>query len=143
MIIADATPTATQLGSWIVCFFAVLQGVFTVVLLVTINQKQKREVSFAGEAVDKKDFDRALQENKEVHNQLFAKIGGVERGIEEKISKKIDASEAEARESRRVMHQGLDALGQRVASMETATQGNTAAITRIGDQIIELFRGTK
>jgi hypothetical protein len=110
--------TAAELGTWMYAFGSVIQIAATVTLLVTINSKQRREVSFAGEPVDQKDFDRLVAENAAVHDQLFAKIGGVERGLDSRLAGRMDKFESESRESRRLMHQDMSAIGNDVAALK-------------------------
>ena len=54
----------------------------TILAWVAIAKAQKVQVTFAGTPVDKKEFDKEVQENKEEHDRIFAKLGGLERGVE-------------------------------------------------------------
>ncbi|MGA2175060.1 MAG: hypothetical protein ABSH38_08785 [Verrucomicrobiota bacterium] len=110
--------SSADLGTWMYALGSVIQIAATVTILVTINSKQKREVSFAGQAVDQKEFDRLVAENAAVHDQLFAKIGGVERGVDSRLAVRLDKFEAEAHESRRLMHQNISAIGNDVAALK-------------------------
>jgi hypothetical protein len=110
--------SSTELGTWMYALGSVIQIAATVTILVTINSTQKREVSFAGEPVDKKDFDHLAAENAAVHDQLFAKIGGVERGLDGRLAGRLDKFEAEAIGSRRLMHQNISAIGNDVAALK-------------------------
>jgi len=83
MILADAAPTGAQWnGFWIVAAFLAffLANVATVVTAVAMNRKQKREVTFGFIPASKDEFDKHVGSNKDEHNQLFAKLGGMERG---------------------------------------------------------------
>ncbi len=62
----------------------------TVLAWVAIAKAQKVQVTFAGTPVDKKEFDKEVQENKEEHDRIFAKLGGVERGLEGRLNAKLD-----------------------------------------------------
>ena len=108
----------TDLGTWVYALATVIQIAGTLAILITINSRQKREVSFAGEPLDRKDFDKHLSENAAVHNQLFARIGGVERGLESRLTARIDKFETESKESRLLMHQNISAIGNDVAALE-------------------------
>ena len=66
----------SELGAWVYALATIIQIASTIAILITINSKQKREVTFAGEPVDRKDFDKHVAETAAIHNQLFAKIGG-------------------------------------------------------------------
>jgi hypothetical protein len=116
MILADITNS--ELGAWLYSAVTVAQLAATVTVLVTINSRQRREISFAGEPVDKKDFDRHVAENAAVHTQLFAKIGGAERGIESRLASRMDRFESDSTESRRLIHQVINAIGNDVAALK-------------------------
>jgi hypothetical protein len=108
----------TELGAWVYALATVLQIAGTVAILITINSKQKREITFAGEPVDRKDFDKHVAENAAIHNQLFARIGGAERGLESRLTARIDKFETESKESRVLMHQDISAIGNDVAALK-------------------------
>ncbi len=110
--------TSADLGTWMYALGSVIQIAATVTILVTINSKQKREVSFAGQPVDQKEFERMVAENSAVHDQLFAKIGGVERGLDGRLGIRLDKFEAESHASRRLMHQNISAIGNDVAALK-------------------------
>jgi hypothetical protein len=112
----------------------------TVLAWVVLYRTNKVQVSFTGTPVDKADFDRALQENKTVHEQLFAKVGGVERGVESRLTAKLDKAETEAVASRRAMHQEMTGISNDVAALkkeaELANQRSVQMDTKI-DRLIE------
>jgi hypothetical protein len=116
MILSEIS--AAELGTWVYALGTVIQIAATITVLVTINSKQKREVSFAGEPLDRKEFDRVVEENTTVHDQLFAKIGGVERGLDNRMAGRMDKIEAESHASRRLMHQNISAIGNDVAALK-------------------------
>src|SRR5579862_2404791 len=120
MIVSEIS--SADLGTWVYAFGTVIQIAATITILVTINSKQRREVSFAGEPVDRKEFDRLVAENSAVHEHLFAKIGGVERGLEGRLAGRMDKFEAESRESRRAMHQDIGTIGNDVAALKKETE---------------------
>jgi hypothetical protein len=112
----------TELGTWLYGAATVAQLGATITVLITVNSKQRREVSFAGEPVDRKEFDRHVNEDMTVHSQLFARIGGAERGIESRLTVRLDKTEAEAAELRRLVHQELVAVGNDVAGLKKAAE---------------------
>ena len=116
MMFADIT--SSDLGTWLYAAATVAQLAGTVTLLVTINSKQRREVSFAGEPVDRKEFDKHVAEDAAVHSQLFAKIGGAERGLESRVTARMDKADADSRELRRLVHQEMNAIGNDVAALK-------------------------
>jgi hypothetical protein len=116
MILSDISNS--ELGAWVYGLATIIQIASTIAVLITINSKQRREVTFAGEPVDRKDFDKQMAENAAIHNQLFAKIGGVERGLELRLAARMDKYETESEQSRRLMHQEISAIGNDVAALK-------------------------
>lgn len=141
MIVAEIA--AAELGTWMYALGSVIQIAATVTILATINSKQRREISFAGEPLDRKEFDRMVAENTAAHDQLFAKIGGVERGVESRLAGRMDKFEAESRESRQIMHLNIGAIGNDVAALkkeaELANQRSFQMDAKI-DRLIERQR---
>jgi hypothetical protein len=107
-----------DLGAWVYGLAAILQIASTVAVLITINSRQKREVAFASEPVDRKEFDRHVAENAAIHAQLFARIGGAERSLESRLAARMDKFETDAKESSRLMHQYISAIGNDVAALK-------------------------
>jgi hypothetical protein len=138
MIISDISNA--DLGAWVYALATIIQIASTIAILITINSKQKREVTFAGEPVDRKEFDKHVAEDAAVHNQLFAKIGGAERGLESRLAARMDRFEAESKESRLLMHQDISAIGNDVAALkkeaELANQRSLQRDAKI-DRLIE------
>jgi outer membrane murein-binding lipoprotein Lpp len=138
MIISDISNS--ELGAWVYGLATIIQIASTIAILLTINSKQKREVTFAGEPVDRKEFDKHVAENTLIHNQLFAKIGGAERGLESRLATRMDKFETETEQSRRLMHQDINAIGNDVAALkkeaELANQRAFQMDTKI-DRLIE------
>jgi hypothetical protein len=138
MIISDISNA--DFGAWVYALATIIQIASTVAILITINSKQKREVSFAGEPVDRKDFDKLVAENALIHSQLFAKIGGAERGLESRLAARMDKFEIDAKESGRLMHQDISAIGNTVAALkkeaELANQRSLQMDAKI-DRLIE------
>jgi hypothetical protein len=138
MIISDISNS--DLGAWVYALATIIQIVSTIAILLTINSTQKREVTFAGEPVDRKEFDKHVADNAAVHSQLFAKIGGAERGLESRLESRMDKSETESKESRRLMHQDISAIGNDVAALkkeaELANQRSLQMDAKI-DRLIE------
>jgi hypothetical protein len=110
--------SSSELGSWIYALGAVIQIAASLTILATINSKQRREISFAGEPLDRKEFDRMVAENSAMHDQLFAKIGVVERSLDVRLAARIDKFEAESRESRQLLQQNICAIGNDVAALK-------------------------
>jgi hypothetical protein len=110
--------TSSDLGTWLYGAATVAQLAATITVLVTINSKQKREVSFAGEPLDRKEFDKHVAENAAIHSQLFAKIGGAERGLESRVMARMEKFETDTSETRRLMHLEMSAIGNDVSALK-------------------------
>jgi hypothetical protein len=110
--------SSADLGSWMYALGSVIQIAASVTILATINSKQRREISFAGEPLDRKEFDRMVAENAAAHDQLLAKISAVERGLDGRLAARIDKFEVESRESRQLLQQNVTAIGNDVAALK-------------------------
>ncbi|HUD45268.1 MAG TPA: hypothetical protein VMR33_00480 [Candidatus Baltobacteraceae bacterium] len=131
--------TATELGTWLYGAATVAQLAATVTVLITINSKQRREVSFAGEPLDRKEFDKHVAENAATHSQLYAKIGGAERGVESRVMGRLDKLEAESRELRRLVHQEISAIGNDVASLKKEAELANQRVFQMDSKIDRLI----
>ncbi|HEV7926011.1 MAG TPA: hypothetical protein VGR14_11675 [Verrucomicrobiae bacterium] len=120
MIVSDIS--TADLGTWVYALAIIIQIASTLAILITINSKQRREVSFAGEPVERKEFDKHVAENAAIHIQLFAKIGGAERGLESRLAARMDKLELESKGSLQLMHQDLNAIGNDVAALKKETE---------------------
>lgn len=83
MILADVAPTVAQWnGFWVVAAFGAffLANLATVGAFIMASRKQKREVTFGFIPASKDEFDKHVAKNEREHENLFSKIGGVERG---------------------------------------------------------------
>lgn len=99
MMLADMpVPTSLELGGWIVCLVAVMAGLnqaFKLKRNVTGQAQsispQPFEVKAAADYVHKTDFERHIASNTAEHQNLFAKLGGIDRGLRETLKKDTDA----------------------------------------------------
>jgi hypothetical protein len=107
----------------------------TVLAWVVIYRVNKVQVSFTGEPVDKKEFDRQGLSNDAVHAQIFSRIGGVERGAAQSLKE----YELAANESLRAMHRDVETIGRQVSSLSTATEGNTSRLVQLDCKIDRLM----
>lgn len=80
-VLADAAPTAAEWGgAWVVLTAAAFFAANIATVVLSLKSSRKREVSFSFEPASKKEFDKHVEENRREHENLFSKIGGVERG---------------------------------------------------------------
>ena len=107
---------------------AVLASLSQIISLF-LNRKERREVTFAFDPAGKEEFDKHAARNEQDHRDLFARIGGVERGaiarmdamkreIEAKLDHKFDEFAREHNASRDKLHERINQILQGVARLE-------------------------
>lgn len=114
----------------------------TIAAIVTIfygNRSQKREVTFTGTPVDKKDFEQHQRENKEEHDKIFAKLGGVERGVESRLNAKLDAMAAESKADRDKLHFRINPIEGEICALRQASETNTTRLVQMEGKIDRLI----
>jgi hypothetical protein len=111
----------------------------TVLAWINLTKTTKTEVSFTGTPTDKKEFDQLVAENKQTHDQLFAKIGFAERGLEHRMIARLEKVETESISSRRLMHADLGKVSADVSGLKSALEGNTALCARLDNKIDRLI----
>jgi hypothetical protein len=89
-----------------------------VIAWVAIYRINRVQVSFTGVPVDKVEFEKLGRENSEDHDKLFARIGGVERGVESRLNARIEKFEIDANNERRLMHKDIEAIGHDTAALK-------------------------
>jgi hypothetical protein len=115
----------------------------TVLAWIAIAKAQKVQVTFAGTPVDKKDFDRQTQENKEEHDKIFAQIGVLERGVEARISARIEALAAEGKLDREKLHHRINPIEGEICALRQASENNTARLVQMDAKIDRLIERMK
>lgn len=109
-------------------------------VIIGTRRKQKREVSFEFTPASKEEFDRHVAANDQTTRDLFAKIGGVERGANGNAEKKIEALQHERREDVRQLHQEINEVGRKVAGLEKETELQNQSMASMNaklDRLIE------
>ena len=82
------------------------------------SNKQKREVSFTEAPASKKEFDQHVEWNRREHESLHAKIGGVERGVTQRIEARLDRMEAASNEAREKIQERINTVLSAVSNLE-------------------------
>jgi hypothetical protein len=77
-------------------------------LMGAFGRKQKREVSFHETPATKKEFDEHVAWNRREHENLFSKIGGVERGVTARIEARLNDMQSDANEAREKIHHRIN-----------------------------------
>ena len=109
--------------------------------------ENKREVTLTDDCVCKKEFKEFQDYNRDEHNNLFKKIGGVERGghaavegVENKLMQRLEGMASQDKQSRAEMHKEIGNLAREVSSIQTAvdlTAQRTVEVNNKLDRIIE------
>lgn len=133
---------ALQIGLWIIGATAVLQAVaaaFSIIRAV-VNRAERREMTLNAEAVPRPDFDVQIAENKHEHENIHARLGGVERGITSHLNGEIRALREERREDISALHGELNEVARKVSSLEATNTLQSQRLAEINaklDRVIE------
>jgi hypothetical protein len=82
MMIAEALPAPDPRFVWeLILVLGSLASIgANIATALSVRRTQRREVSFQFTPASKEEFERHVASNKQEHENLFSKIGGVERG---------------------------------------------------------------
>lgn len=80
MMFAQTSPTPATVYEFVMLFALVASIAGNIAMVLSARKVQKREVNFGFIPAAKAEFDKHVEENKREHENLFSKIGGVERG---------------------------------------------------------------
>ena len=144
-MLATTNTDAVQIGLWVIAATAILQAVGAALSIARffINRAEKREVSISPEAVLRPDFDTHVAENRHEHENLFAKIGGLERGINAHLNNELKSLRADSHEDSRTLRQELNEVARKVSSLEATNTLQTQRLAEINaklDRVIEMER---
>jgi hypothetical protein len=117
--------------------------IMTVLAWVTLYRRNRTEVSFTGTPVDKKEFDKHVEENRGEHERIFAKLGGVERGVEGRLNAKLDAMAAESKNDREKLHERINPIEGEICALRQASETNTTHLVQMDGKIDRLIERMK
>jgi len=144
MMLAQTTTTgeALQIGLWVIAATAVLQalGAAMGIAKFFINRAEKRQVMISPEVVGRPDFDAHVSENRHQHENLFSKLGGMERGINGYLNSELKTLREERREDTRALHQEVNDVAKKVSGLEAANALQNQRLAEINaklDRVIE------
>jgi hypothetical protein len=136
MLLAQATSTAPLIGAWVIGAVAVLQLVTLAMQVLRWNQAAKREVypqplevKGATEYLARKVFEGHAEQNQREHENLFTKLGGVERGIR-----------AEVKSDGAALHDKINDVGREVSEHSATLELQNQRLAQIDaklDRLIE------
>jgi hypothetical protein len=81
------------------------------------GSKKKREVSFEADPATKEELEKHADWDSGEHDKLFRKIGGVERGAQERLDKKVEEMERKADDARERIHKRLNRISVGLANL--------------------------
>lgn len=119
---------ALELGVWVLCFAVVINVLLSATRLWMLwgNKPEKRHVRI--ETSVKTDLEKHIQFNREEHESLFRKIGGVERGLR-----------AEMKSDTEKLHEKVNAVGRDVSGLKTGQEIQTAHLSRVDSKLDRLL----
>jgi hypothetical protein len=115
----------------------------TVLAWLMLTRTAKTEVSFTGVPIDKKEFERHQRDNKDEHEKIFATLGGVERGVENRLNAKLDAMRAEAKADREKLHFRINPIEGEICALREASETNTTRLVLMDAKIDRLIERAK
>jgi len=121
-----------EFETWFAPIALIVSTVAALITIVFSNRSQKREITFLGEPVDKKDFEKALRDNKEEHDKLFSKVGGIEREIESRLDS-----------DREKFHLRMNPIEGEICALREASETNTDRLVQMEAKIDRLIERTK
>lgn len=125
-----AAPEANHLLQfWLILSltFSTLVSAATFIVMLA-NRKQKREVNFAVELASKAEFDRHVEKNEREHENIFTKLGGMDRGQSSKLSVEITA-----------VHNRVNGLEKSIGGLETSAELTNQRLAQIDTKVDRLI----
>jgi hypothetical protein len=114
-----------------------------IIAWVAIYRRNRVDVSFSGVPLDKKEFEKHQRENKDEHEKIFAKLGGVERGVENRLNAKLDAMQAESKTDREKLHFRINPIEGEICALREASETNTTRLVQMDGKIDRLIERMK
>jgi len=135
-MLAQSTSAAPLIGGWVIGAVAILQLVTLGMQVLRWNEAAKREVhpqplevKDAAEFLPRQLFEEHAEQNRREHEHLFAKLGGLDRGLRAEMKQDTDG-----------LHEKINSVGREVsehsATLELQNQ-HLAQIDAKLDRLIE------
>jgi len=80
-------------------------------------------------------FEEAMKENKREHENIFSKIGGVERGAAGRLEQQLTTMREESRKDRSEMYGKINETRESVAGLEATTQLQNQSLAAIQSDV--------
>lgn len=126
---------------FVICAVAFAYGLLILIKLAKEIRGggDKREVTITDDCICKSDFEKFADKNDEVHGQIFAKLGGVERGVEERLTRRLESIALADKESRLQMHMEMTALTKQVAAQGANLETTNLCVVRMDGKLDRLI----
>ena len=133
ILFADALPSWAETLTVVAFFVSIIgnlaQYSMSKTMREALKQKQQTELSpqpfivaMEKEFTAKRDFELHVAENKKEHENLFSKIGGVDRGITQRFSEELKTLRVERKEDVGELHDKVNDVAKSVAGLEKETE---------------------
>jgi hypothetical protein len=124
-------------------FALALAAAGQITVWITMKSPQKREVSFTGTPLDKKEFEKHVESNDREFDALHSRVGGAERGVEKRLSDRIAHNETKGEESRSRLHAEMQSVSVAVARVEENNENTAARLVQMDGKIDRLIERIK
>jgi septal ring factor EnvC (AmiA/AmiB activator) len=124
MLLADATPAPAMLGNAILTALVILGGASTCISLAGLFATRRELDSL------QKNFEAHAASTRDTHDQLFNKLGGMERGLRGEFRGELDALRTEIGQAAREVSR----LSATVIALNQSLATATARLDRLADR---------
>lgn len=134
-----AVPTSVQIGGWLFCLFALVGGMNQLLKLTDRMKEKPPAGEVRAEAAQKymmrSECSAWMTQHQDVHKDLFKKVGGMERGWNDRISNEISQMRAEHDKSSTTIHTRLNEFERSIGKLESATELQNQSLAQIQTQL--------
>lgn len=85
------------------------------------------------------EFDRHVEADSQEHKDIFRKLGGVERGVEERLTRRLEQMAQQDKESRRNMHEEIGQLQKDVSALKATSEITNQTLAILGTKFDRLL----
>lgn len=134
-------PVQINIAGWLACLAFV---VWLALLLIKMAREirgtdHKREVTITDDCVCRSEFEELKGDNKREHENLFSKLGGVERGVEQRLNQRLDKIESDSKDSRRRLHDDVTSIAKDVAALQSESKLTNQRIIQVDTKLDRLI----
>jgi len=138
MLFANATPPV-EIAAWLACLAFVVVLANGVLKLVDRVKDKPAPGDVARETAEKftrkDEFERHVAQNQKEHENIFSKIGGVERGAGSKVADEIRVLREERREDMAELKKHVDDIGSDTSALKATNIIQNQRLTSIETDI--------